>query len=175
MVRQFRHGVREYTLEVPGGMVDPEDESPLAAAAPGDGRGERLRLRAHRPDRDRHPNPAIQGNRCHSFVAYDVGASISRPLTLPRRPRLSWCRARACPNSCARATSRMRSSSSPFTGWRWSVAEHPCARQPALMTTRRHRRAGGRCRAAYDTLRKASGAAPGHGGARERPDDEREA
>ena len=25
MVRQFRHGIEDFTLEVPGGMVDPED------------------------------------------------------------------------------------------------------------------------------------------------------
>jgi 8-oxo-dGTP pyrophosphatase MutT (NUDIX family) len=72
MVRQFRHGVREYTLEVPGGMVDAEDESLLAAAR-------REMVEESGFDSERidplgvaHPNPAIQGNRCHSFVAYDA-------------------------------------------------------------------------------------------------------
>ena len=32
LVRQFRHGIRDCTLEIPGGMVDPEDPSPLVAA-----------------------------------------------------------------------------------------------------------------------------------------------
>ena len=32
MVRQQRHGIGEETLELPGGMVDPEDASPLEAA-----------------------------------------------------------------------------------------------------------------------------------------------
>ena len=32
MVRQFRHGLGGYTLEVPGGMVDPEDLTPMHAA-----------------------------------------------------------------------------------------------------------------------------------------------
>jgi len=72
MVRQFRHGIRDYTLEVPGGMVDRDDPSPLVAA-------QREMMEESGFDSDRieplgviHPNPAIQENRCHSFVAYDV-------------------------------------------------------------------------------------------------------
>lgn len=72
MVRQFRHGVRGYTLEVPGGMIDAEDPSPLVAA-----RREMVEESGYDSDRVEplgvvHPNPAIQSNRCHSFVAYDV-------------------------------------------------------------------------------------------------------
>jgi 8-oxo-dGTP pyrophosphatase MutT (NUDIX family) len=32
LVRQFRHGVSAFTLEIPGGMIDPGDENPLVAA-----------------------------------------------------------------------------------------------------------------------------------------------
>ena len=32
-IRQYRHGRREVHLEIPGGMVDPEDTGPEAAAA----------------------------------------------------------------------------------------------------------------------------------------------
>ena len=72
MVRQFRHGVGACTLEVPGGMVDPEDESPLVAA-----RREMVEESGYDATRIEplgviHPNPAIQSNRCHSFVAFDV-------------------------------------------------------------------------------------------------------
>lgn len=72
MVRQFRHGVRDYTLEVPGGVVDPEDASPLVAA-----RREMVEESGFDSERIEplgviHPNPAIQANRCHTFVAYDV-------------------------------------------------------------------------------------------------------
>lgn len=72
MVRQFRHGVGDYTLEIPGGMVDHADESPAVAA-----RREMLEESGFDSERIEplgvvHPNPAIQGNRCHSFVAYDV-------------------------------------------------------------------------------------------------------
>jgi 8-oxo-dGTP pyrophosphatase MutT (NUDIX family) len=71
-VRQFRHGVRDCTLEIPGGMVDAEDESPLLAA-----RREMVEESGYDSPRVEelgsiHPNPAIQANRCHSFVAYDV-------------------------------------------------------------------------------------------------------
>jgi 8-oxo-dGTP pyrophosphatase MutT (NUDIX family) len=72
MVRQFRHGIREYTLEIPGGMIDADDPSPLTAA-----RREMVEESGFDSDRIEplgviHPNPAIQRNRCHSFVAYDV-------------------------------------------------------------------------------------------------------
>ena len=72
MVRQFRHGVRDCTLEIPGGMVDPEDPSTLVAA-----RREMVEESGYDSERVEplgviHPNPAIQSNRCHSFVAWDV-------------------------------------------------------------------------------------------------------
>jgi 8-oxo-dGTP pyrophosphatase MutT (NUDIX family) len=72
LVRQFRHGIRNCTLEIPGGMVDPEDASPLVAA-----RREMIEESGYDSERVEalgsiHPNPAIQNNHCHSFVAYDV-------------------------------------------------------------------------------------------------------
>ncbi len=72
MVRQFRHGIRDCTLEIPGGMVDATDLSPLVAA-----RREMIEESGYDSERVEalgciHPNPAIQNNRCHSFVAYDV-------------------------------------------------------------------------------------------------------
>ena len=72
LVRQYRHGVRDYTLEIPGGMLDPKDDSPLVAA-----RREMVEETGYDSDRVEplgviHPNPAIQANRCHTFVARDV-------------------------------------------------------------------------------------------------------
>jgi 8-oxo-dGTP pyrophosphatase MutT (NUDIX family) len=68
MVRQYRIGVDAVTLEIPGGMVDP-GESPAQAAA-----RELLEETGYRAERIEalgalNPNPALFGNRVHSFVA----------------------------------------------------------------------------------------------------------
>ena len=68
-VRQFRHGVSAFTLEIPGGMIDPEDPTPAYAAARemreecGYGSDDIVALGRV------HPNPAIQPNFCYSFLA----------------------------------------------------------------------------------------------------------
>jgi 8-oxo-dGTP pyrophosphatase MutT (NUDIX family) len=69
LVRQYRHGTEEVTLEIPGGMMDPEDASPEEAAL-----RELREETGYRCERIRavgwvHPNPAIQNTRCHTFVA----------------------------------------------------------------------------------------------------------
>lgn len=72
MIRQYRHGVEEITLEVPGGMLDPIDTDPAVAA-----RREMLEETGYDSEiidslGATHPNPAIQANRCHTFVARNV-------------------------------------------------------------------------------------------------------
>jgi ADP-ribose pyrophosphatase len=72
MVRQFRHGIRDLTLEVPAGLIDPGDHVPAEAAL----RELREETGYATPDLvllgTVHPNPAIMNNRCHMFVAHDV-------------------------------------------------------------------------------------------------------
>jgi ADP-ribose pyrophosphatase len=64
LVRQFRYGIDEFSLEIPGGVIEP-GEDPVAAG-----------LRELREETGFtgapakllgcvHPNPAIQSNRCH--------------------------------------------------------------------------------------------------------------
>ena len=70
MIRQFRHGSREVTLEIPGGIVDP-GESPEIA-----GGRELVEETGYRAGRIEslgsiNPNPALFANRVHQMVALD--------------------------------------------------------------------------------------------------------
>lgn len=68
-IELYRHGIEASSLEIPGGMIDPEDRDPAAAAARE--MREETGYEAERlvPLGVVHPNPAIQGNRCHTFLA----------------------------------------------------------------------------------------------------------
>ena len=71
MVRQYRIGISEHTLEVPGGVSDPEDHDLQAAAI-----RELTEETGYVPMPGArcvpigwsHPNPAMINNRVHSFV-----------------------------------------------------------------------------------------------------------
>lgn len=68
LVHQYRHGADEVTLEIPGGMIDP-GESPLEAAARELLEETGYRARELVPVGSLNPNPALFGNRVHTFVA----------------------------------------------------------------------------------------------------------
>lgn len=64
LVRQFRYGIADFSLEIPGGLIDP-GEDPLAA-----GLRELREETGFTGGRARllgsvHANPAMQNNRCH--------------------------------------------------------------------------------------------------------------
>jgi 8-oxo-dGTP pyrophosphatase MutT (NUDIX family) len=81
-IRQYRHGSEEITLEIPGGMVDPGEE-PIESAArecleeTGYETNDLISLGVL------NPNPAIFGNRLHTFLAPNVTslAEISNTST----------------------------------------------------------------------------------------------
>lgn len=71
LIRQYRHGIREVTLEIPGGIVEGLDSPEEAARRElreetGYEASEMIRLGSV------HPNPAFLNNRCHTYVAKDV-------------------------------------------------------------------------------------------------------
>lgn len=70
-VRQWRHGIRGVTLEIPGGVIEAGDAPEEAA------RRELLEETGYRAESwislgYTFPNPAIQDNRCYTFVALNA-------------------------------------------------------------------------------------------------------
>lgn len=69
LIRQYRHGAQSISLEIPGGMVDKEEANPNLAARreleeeTGYTSSEIISLGTV------NPNPAIQRNLCHFFLA----------------------------------------------------------------------------------------------------------
>ena len=80
MVRQYRFGTEEVTLEIPGGLIDSSDLSPIDAA-----RRELKEETGYHTDQMRcigscHPNPAILNNTCHMFCAENVEHKYQQDL-----------------------------------------------------------------------------------------------
>ena len=72
LIKQYRHAVREFTLEIPGGIIDRKDKNPLCAA-----KRELLEETGFSGKRFKlagicSPNPAIINNKTYTYVAYDA-------------------------------------------------------------------------------------------------------
>ncbi len=80
LVRQYRHGVGQASLELPGGVMDPHESDPLETAA-----RELLEETGHVAESLTHlarlsPNPASHTNGVHILLA--LGAKQERALSL---------------------------------------------------------------------------------------------
>ena len=72
LVREYRHGIQKTLLELPGGAMDPEDASPLAAV-----KRELLEETGYTSNTfvetgKLFPNPATHNNLLHCFLATNV-------------------------------------------------------------------------------------------------------
>lgn len=79
VVTQFRFGVEAVTLEIPGGMVDPGEEHGVAA------RRELEEETGYTAESWRYlgsvePNPAVQNNRLHTWLAEGARPTASQAL-----------------------------------------------------------------------------------------------
>ena len=79
MIRQYRFGVGYTTLETPGGMVDPGEDSKTAAAR------ELLDETGFASDNWSYlgavePNPAFHNHLCHHWLAQDVYCAQTQNL-----------------------------------------------------------------------------------------------
>lgn len=77
LVRQYRHGSRTTTLEIPGGMIDPGESAEMAAAR------ELLEETGYAAPSVEllgsvNPNPALFSNRCSTWLA--AGATRIAPI-----------------------------------------------------------------------------------------------
>jgi 8-oxo-dGTP pyrophosphatase MutT (NUDIX family) len=67
LVKQYRFGTKDFSLEIPGGMIDPGDTPEGAALR------ELMEETGYAGEEPRllgmvHPNPAIHTNRCYTFL-----------------------------------------------------------------------------------------------------------
>ena len=100
LVRQFRYGIDAFSLEIPGGVIDPGEDPVVAGLRELREEtgfvGSTARLLA-----TVHPNPAIQNNRCHLVLVENAIWSSAQEwdhdeeievITAPVDEVLAWAR-----------------------------------------------------------------------------------
>ena len=79
LVEQYRHGIDEISLEIPGGIIDPNEDPQSGTVR------ELAEETGYTVDSVHslgwvHPNPAIQANKCHLY--FGAGAKLTQELNL---------------------------------------------------------------------------------------------
>jgi 8-oxo-dGTP pyrophosphatase MutT (NUDIX family) len=72
MIHQYRHGIGEVTLEIPGGIVDDSDGDPARTAARELREETGYEAQEIIPIGRVRPNPAFLNNTCYTFLARDA-------------------------------------------------------------------------------------------------------
>lgn len=90
MIQQYRHGTESVELEIPGGAMDPEDDSPVETAIRELREETGYEGKNARIIGDVRPNPAIMNNTCRTVLieecerlhprSLDVGEDIATEL-----------------------------------------------------------------------------------------------
>lgn len=80
LVRQYRHGTDTVDLETPGGVMDPSDPTPEFTAVRELREETGYEGTSARVIGSIAPNPAIQGNRCHTVLV--EGCKLMHPTAM---------------------------------------------------------------------------------------------
>jgi ADP-ribose pyrophosphatase len=80
MIEQYRHGSETVELEIPGGIIDPEDTSPQAAACRELAEETGYEGEAPQIISQVFPNPAIMSNSCYTVLVRNC--RMVKPLQL---------------------------------------------------------------------------------------------
>ena len=95
-VKQFRHGIRDITLEFPAGLVDLH-ENPLDAAKRELREETGFTAQQWKKIGTLHPNPAIQDNQCHIYLAQNLHQTGTLELDEEEDIELKTCRSETIP------------------------------------------------------------------------------
>lgn len=88
LIRQYRAGAMAETLEIPGGVIDADEKDPTMAAAREMEEETGYTSQRLLPLGSINPNPAIQNNKVHFFLALAAAVNSERRLFPDEQERI---------------------------------------------------------------------------------------